>query len=510
MGETVFEIGIEDDGSSMHLSATEFATAVERLRVCANQLNSDAVVLHRRYTATLRTSTSAYDQESASGHPETPAAAATSAPTSPVAAWPASPATKPADGADAAVGSHNFGHVLVRRRAGSVENIIELRICVVGNVDAGKSTMLGVLTKDVLDDGRGKARVNLFRHKHEIESGRTSSVGMEMMGYDSTGRVVTPSLLGKPRISWDDICYNASKVITFLDLAGHEKYLKTTVFGMTGCSPDYVMLMVGANAGIIGMTKEHLGLALALQVPVYIVITKIDMCPKNVLESTINQLVKILKSPGCRKIPMFIRTSATERYVCFVSFTATLPRPSYHMCAHGMQLTRATCASWGKIKRSALRKGMVLVSRGAPGDPPPRAVLEFDAEVLVLFHSTTIGEKYQAMVHCGGVRQTARIVGLDKRVLRTGDRAVVRFRFLQRPEYLKVGGRLLFREGRTKGLGKVVRLVSAEEVKAEAAARAAALAAAAAEKAAEKAGNSNSNSNSASAMTGSAASVAVQ
>jgi GTPase len=50
-------------------------------------------------------------------------------------------------------------------------------------------------------------------------------------------------------------------VLTFIDLAGHEKYLKTTVYGMTGYSPDFVMLMIGANSGIIGMTKEHLGLA---------------------------------------------------------------------------------------------------------------------------------------------------------------------------------------------------------------------------------------------------------
>jgi len=33
-------------------------------------------------------------------------------------------------------------------------------------------------------------------------------------------------------------------VITFIDLAGHEKYLKTTVFGMTGHAPDFAMLMV--------------------------------------------------------------------------------------------------------------------------------------------------------------------------------------------------------------------------------------------------------------------------
>lgn len=50
-------------------------------------------------------------------------------------------------------------------------------MAVTGNVDAGKSTLLGVLTHGVLDDGRGVARQKLFRHKHEVETGRTSSVG---------------------------------------------------------------------------------------------------------------------------------------------------------------------------------------------------------------------------------------------------------------------------------------------------------------------------------------------
>lgn len=43
------------------------------------------------------------------------------------------------------------------------------------------------------------------------------------------------------------------------------------------------------------MAKEHLGLALALQVPVYVVVTKIDMCPPNVLQGTLKLLQKILK-----------------------------------------------------------------------------------------------------------------------------------------------------------------------------------------------------------------------
>lgn len=64
------------------------------------------------------------------------------------------------------------------------------RVAVVGNVDAGKSTLLGVLTHGELDNGRGHARQKLFRHKHEVESGRTSSVGSDILGFDSAGRIV--------------------------------------------------------------------------------------------------------------------------------------------------------------------------------------------------------------------------------------------------------------------------------------------------------------------------------
>lgn len=42
----------------------------------------------------------------------------------------------------------------------------------------------------------------------------------------------------------DFIQMYALQVVTFIDLAGHEKYLKTTVFGMTGHAPDFSMLMV--------------------------------------------------------------------------------------------------------------------------------------------------------------------------------------------------------------------------------------------------------------------------
>ena len=62
-----------------------------------------------------------------------------------------------------------------------------------------------------------------------------------------------------------------------LDLAGHERYLKTTLYGLTSGAPSCVILMVGGNAGLIGMSKEHLAIALALSVPVVVCITKVGL-----------------------------------------------------------------------------------------------------------------------------------------------------------------------------------------------------------------------------------------
>lgn len=61
-------------------------------------------------------------------------------------------------------------------------------------------------------------------------------------GFDSVGNVVNKPDHGT--LDWVKICEKSAKVITFIDLAGHERYLKTTVFGMTGHAPDFGMLMV--------------------------------------------------------------------------------------------------------------------------------------------------------------------------------------------------------------------------------------------------------------------------
>lgn len=75
----------------------------------------------------------------------------------------------------------------------------EIRICTVGNVDSGKSTLLGLLTQGLQDDGRGRARSAVFRHRHEMETGRTSCIATTTLGFDQTGQVVNyKARLDKP------------------------------------------------------------------------------------------------------------------------------------------------------------------------------------------------------------------------------------------------------------------------------------------------------------------------
>ena len=127
------------------------------------------------------------------------------------------------------------------------------------------------------------------------------------MGFDGE-KVIEPERVNATKNStWAHIASNSNKIVTFLDLCGHEKYLKTTMFGLVGLLPDFCMVIVGANMGVSRMTKEHLGITLALKIPLFIVITKIDIAPKNVYEDTLNKLVKIMRSPNVNKTPILVK-----------------------------------------------------------------------------------------------------------------------------------------------------------------------------------------------------------
>lgn len=103
-----------------------------------------------------------------------------------------------------------------------------------GAIDSGKSTLIAVLThgsngRPLLDNGIGSARTNVLKHKHEIESGRTSSISQQLLGYDDEGRVL--NYAGVSTFTPAEIGTVASRQIHFIDMGGHEKYLKTSFYG---------------------------------------------------------------------------------------------------------------------------------------------------------------------------------------------------------------------------------------------------------------------------------------
>ena len=100
------------------------------------------------------------------------------------------------------------------------------------------------------------------------------------------------------------------------------------------------------------------------------------------------------------------------------------------------------------ISRNEIKRGMVVIET-------PKCINEFEAEIVVIKHPTTIRNNYQPVIHCGTVRQTAKIDCLHNNVLRTGDKATVKFKFLFHPEFMEIGTQLVFRDGNTKGIGRV-------------------------------------------------------
>ena len=149
------------------------------------------------------------------------------------------------------------------------------KIALIGNVDSGKSTLVSVLVNGNLDDGKGTARQAVFVHPHEKKTGRTSAISMKFGDFQD-------------------------QTVCFIDLCGHEKYLKTTLFGLNLVKPDCCFLMVGGNMGVSRMTLQHFMTVAALGFKVVVLITKVDICPDHILKETVEQ-VRAMAKKASRK-----------------------------------------------------------------------------------------------------------------------------------------------------------------------------------------------------------------
>ncbi|KAI8069694.1 P-loop containing nucleoside triphosphate hydrolase protein [Gongronella butleri] len=229
-GEALYELGVSDDGTLTGLSAIDMEATLATVRRMAQELNAEVSI--RR---------------------------------------------------DMAVGDQRVIEARIRQRGydnssnGRMHHT-DLRVVVIGDTGTGKSTLIGHLSHGIKDTGHGTARISLLRHPHEMETGHTSSIVHEMLGYTLDGQLV--NMASDQVDAWEHICAASAKVMTLLDTCGHKRYLRTTISAMMGYAPDYAMLVVPATLGsqaMSTMANEHGSLALMLDVPLMVVVTKIDI-----------------------------------------------------------------------------------------------------------------------------------------------------------------------------------------------------------------------------------------
>lgn len=249
-GECFYQIGVSDNGFLLGLNDNDMAASMSTLKIMAGQIGACIQVLKRKILASGRTCC----------------------------------------------------EVLVRKIS-DTKNLEEIRISVMGSVDSGKSSLIGVLTQGELDNGRGKARLNMFRHFHEIKSGRTSCVSHEVLGFDEIGNVINYKNKYNEMMTAEKIGERSSKIVSFMDIPGHRRYMKTTIQAVSAYQPHFIALVV-ASGNLNQMTIENLQIMKAFKIPYFVVLTKCDLVSPET--GTLKQLIQLLNEVDKQKAPLVI------------------------------------------------------------------------------------------------------------------------------------------------------------------------------------------------------------
>ncbi|KAL7065506.1 hypothetical protein AAHC03_04860 [Spirometra sp. Aus1] len=242
-GQAIYRLGVDDNGAVSGLTVTEMAASLSTIYRMARRLGASLSLLRE---CTVEHS---------------------------------SAQSSPTNQADALPFHRKAVELLVQRHLLVNQGLPDLCIAMLGSVDAGKSTLLGILTDGELDNGRGRARLNLFRHLHEVQTGRTSSLSSEVIGFDAAGRLINRQR-SKGRLTRrtvDEVVRDSNRLITLLDLAGHPKYQRTTLSGLARSQPTFAALVVSTTCGLTPEGLDHARTAAALGLPLVVVITKIDL-----------------------------------------------------------------------------------------------------------------------------------------------------------------------------------------------------------------------------------------
>lgn len=418
------------------------------------------------------------------------------------------------------------GLVTVESTPKSSEHIL---IGTAGHVDHGKSTLVGALVTGTTDDGAGRTRIFLDVLPHEISRGLSADLSYAVYGIKGDSVIHLKNPLNKKESA--SVVAEADKIISFVDTVGHEPWLRTTIRGIVGQKLDYGLLVVAADDGVTHITKEHLGILLAMELPVIIALTKVDVATPEQIKKTEASIHNALKLVG--RVPYRIKTDddvrtvvgkVPEGIVVPVIHTSSVTREGYDLLEQlifslpkrnllfkepfqlyidriyqvdgvgvvvsgtikqgevtpneTLYLGPLKDGSFTKVKVQSIEMHHYRVNKGAAGDivgvalkgvkpsdivrgmvlsrNEPKASKEFDAEILILNHPTRIGLGYEPVIHLETICEAIEVVGLDADYMMAGQRGKARMRFKFRPYVVEPGQKFIFREGKSKGVGRVL------------------------------------------------------
>lgn len=476
-GTAIYIIGVDDDGKSKGLNEFEFEETLNILRVISSENNAQIVKVEKFI-----------DNGSL------------------------------------------IGRIIINKvlTAGIKSHII---LATAGHVNQGKSTLIGTLITGK-PDTNGKNWLFLDRLPHEIQRNLSADLHYALLGFKNDKLLHLKNPLNKRERS--RIVEQSDKIISFVDAPGHEGFLRTTIRGLIGQNIDYGLLVVAADDGVTHITKEHLGLMLATDLPIIICMTKIDKMGEKRIGEVEEQIENLLKNIG--RIPFMIRnendltvaidkldtvvpvikTSAVtlEGYNLLNKLLLSLPprkkdldKPFLMFIDRVYNVTGVGTVISGTVKQGKLQAGKELLLgpdksgefrkikatsiemhyhplaeadaglvvgvaiRGVKHEDvergmilcdqivKPKAVKSFEAEILVLNHPTRIATGYEPILHLSTVAATVKLECLDKEYLKAGESGRVRMTFRYSPQFIQEGDKFVFREGKTKGIGTVTKIV---------------------------------------------------
>lgn len=326
-GGALYEIGVADDGTLVGLTSDEMTESLSTLRVMAASLGCTVEVMRMVIVGECEWTESTDLVDSA----EQPTSHITKTGKLWVAEALVTPSYAPREengnGSDVATKQKAAVAAAERIPSRGSSTTSQLRITLTGPTTSGKSSLLGTLSTGTLDNGRGKSRLSLLKHRHEMVSGVTSSIAQELIGYKD-GAILNFSH-GNNIESWTDIHDRAEdgRLVFVSDSGGHPRYRRTVLRGLMNWAPHWSILCIAADdseqssksynmtlptaAGdmtpvpVVDLVKAHLTLSLDLEVPMAVVITKMDIASKTALQKTMIKVLSAIKEAG--RIPKILQ-----------------------------------------------------------------------------------------------------------------------------------------------------------------------------------------------------------